>query len=198
MVAAEFRRALEAGLNTRDTLLRVAICPDLRSPVELTGVEIASRGRELVTGHVRAAPGGVVLLLLPHATELFLLHLGLVLEGYRPAILPWPSTRVDADKYQRNLLHQLRVLEASCLVTIPQLARNLGPGLPYPAVAYPIENVTHYDQIFSSALSALSIPERSAPQVSRPVELPPEALFVQFSGGTTGMQKAVVVTAPML
>jgi acyl-CoA synthetase (AMP-forming)/AMP-acid ligase II len=195
MDAAEFRRALEAGLNTGDTLLRVAIAPDLRRPVELTGVEIASRGRELVIRCVRAEQGGVVLLLLPHAAELFLLHLGLVLEGYRPAILPWPTSRVDAEKYQRNLLHQLKVLAASCLITIPRLAENLGPGLPYPAVACPIDNVAHYDRIFSSPLS---LPERSAPQVSHAAELPAEALFVQFSGGTTGMQKAVVVTVSML
>jgi fatty-acyl-CoA synthase len=186
MVATEFRLALEARLNTVDTLLRIAIAPDLLGPVELTGVEIASRGRELAIRYAPAERGGV---------ELFLLYLGLVLEGYRPAILPWPTTRVDAEKYQRNLLHQLQVLAASCLITIPRLAENLGPGLPYPAVACPIEKVEHYDRIFSSALS---LPQRGVPPLCNTAELPAEALFVQFSGGTTGMQKAVVVTVPML
>jgi acyl-CoA synthetase (AMP-forming)/AMP-acid ligase II len=119
----------------------------------------------------------------------------LVLEGYCPAVLPWPTTRIDAEKYQRNLLHQLKVLAASCLITIPRLAENLGPDLPYPAMPCQIDNMERYDRIFSSPLS---LSERSAPQVSPLSGLPAEAVFVQFSGGTTGMQKAVVVTASML
>jgi acyl-CoA synthetase (AMP-forming)/AMP-acid ligase II len=195
MDATEFHRALEARLETSDTLLRVAIAPDLITPLELSGTEISSRGREMVFQHAPPERDGLVLLLLPHSAELFLLLLGLVLKGHRPAILPWPTTRVDAEKYQRNLLHQLEVLPASCLITIPRLALNLGPGLPYPAMACEIENVERYDRIFSSPLS---VPESSARKVSHPSDLPPDALFVQFSGGTTGMQKAVVVTFSML
>ena len=107
MDAAEFYRAVKARLETSNTLLRVATAPDLTAPFELTGVDIASRGRELVARYGPPQRGGVVLLLLPHSAELFLLHLGLVLEGYRPAILPWPTSRVDAEKYQRNLIHRL-------------------------------------------------------------------------------------------
>ena len=47
----------------------------------------------------------VVLLLLPHSPELFLLQLGLVLKAHVPAILAWPTSRVDPEKYQRNLIH---------------------------------------------------------------------------------------------
>jgi len=195
MDAAEFHRALKARLETSNTLLRVATAPDLTAPFELTGVDIASRGRELVARYGPPQRGGVVLLLLPHSAELFLLHLGLVLEGYRPAILPWPTSRVDAEKYQRNLLHQLKVLPASCLITIPRLAENLSPGLPYQAMPCQIDKMERYDRIFSSPLS---LPERSVPQLSHLSALPAEALFVQFSGGTTGMQKAVVVTVSML
>src|SRR5262249_46639978 len=112
---ADFFGLLEARLDTNDQLLRIAVPPDLSKPQELTGVEIASRGRALVNQYVRAEPGSLVLALLPHAVDLFLLQIGLVLEGFRPAILPWPTSRVDAEKYQRNLLHQLAGLPASCL-----------------------------------------------------------------------------------
>jgi fatty-acyl-CoA synthase len=195
LAVAEFREFLEARLHTNDQLLRVAVPPDLSQPRELTGIEIASRGRHLVNQFVQASPGSLVLVLLPHATELFLLEMGLVLEGYRPAVLPWPTSRVDAEKYQRNLLHQLAGLPASCLITIPRLAENLRDGLPYPVVSCQIENASRYDRIFSSALS---LPERVEAESPVSHGLPEDALFVQFSGGTTGMQKAVVVTAPML
>jgi acyl-CoA synthetase (AMP-forming)/AMP-acid ligase II len=195
VTVADFREQLEARLHTNDQMLRIAVPPDLSKPQELTGLEIASRGRALVNQLVRAEAGSLVLVLLPHSIELFLLQIGLVLEGYRPAILPWPTSRVDAEKYQRNLLHQLAGLPASCLITIPRLAENLQPGLPYRTVACPIENVARYDRIFSSPLS---LPERHVAQGSTLCRLPQDSLFVQFSGGTTGMQKAVVVTAPML
>lgn len=195
IAVTEFRDVLEARLQTNEQLLRIAIQPDWSMPQELTGLEIASRGRGLVNQFVQAGPGSLVLVLLPHATELFLLQVGLVLEGYRPAILPWPTSRVDAEKYQRNLSHQLAGLPASCLITIPRLAENLRAGLPYPVVSCPIKNTARYDRIFSSPFS---LPGHA--EAVRPAShvLPQGALFVQFSGGTTGMQKAVVVTGHML
>lgn len=194
MQASEFRRALESRLNTDQILLRIVIPPKLLDPQELSGREILARARELVEQYAPPDAGKVVLLLLPHSLELFLIHLGLVLEGYVPAILPWPTTRVDAEKYQRNLLYQLQALPASCLVSTPRLAENLAVGLPYPVAACPVANAAQYDRMFGSPLSTV----RCASTPSRNPELPVEALFLQFSGGTTGMQKAVVVTAKML
>src|SRR2546422_9624830 len=71
----------------------------------------------------RGKSGDVVLLLLPHSVEVFLLHLGLVLQGQCPAILAWPTSKVDPGKYVRNLVHQLRFMPADRLITIPELAR---------------------------------------------------------------------------
>lgn len=194
-MTAEFHGLLEARLQTNDQLLRVTVPPDLSNPLELKGFEILARGRRLVGEYLNTEPGGLVLVLLPHAVELFLLQLGLVLEGHRPAVLPWPTSRVDAEKYQRNLLHQLAGLRASCLITIPRLAENLQASLPYPVVPCPIENAARYDRVFASTIS---LPERPPAQDPALYSLPEDAVFVQFSGGTTGMQKAVVVTAPML
>ena len=74
----------------------------------------------------------IVLLLLPHSPELFLLQIGLTLCGKVPAVLPWPTTRVDGQKYQRNLVHQLSQLPADHLITLPRLAMNLQPGVGFP------------------------------------------------------------------
>ena len=44
---------------------------------------------------------GAILLLLPHSVELFLLHLGLLLQGKVPAILAWPTSRIDPESNRK-------------------------------------------------------------------------------------------------
>ena len=136
----------------------------------------------------------MVLLLLPHSVELFLLHLGLVLTGRVPAILAWPTSRVDPQKYQRNLWHQLRNLPAAELLTTPRLARNLA-SLPYAVAAIESAALQNLDRIFEK-LPAETAGEASPRAAS--TDAPEDAVFLQFSGGTTGAQKCVVVTGAML
>jgi acyl-CoA synthetase (AMP-forming)/AMP-acid ligase II len=197
MGAAQFRQHLEQRLqaNPQTVLLRIVDAQGV--PEEFRGPEIIARSRALAQRHAADAPAGsVVLLLLPHSAELFLLHLGLVLTGHIPAILAWPTSRVDAEKYQRNLLHQLSNLPAERLITIPSLAQNLTNTLPYPAVACEVPGTERWAEVFAAKVTL----DASAPVVSEAVPLPAEsdALFLQFSGGTTGAQKAVVITSEIL
>src|SRR5689334_5996756 len=105
MTSTAFRARLREHFEHHGdrVLLRIVVDGEI---VELTGSAIVERSLELARRYQDAPEGGVVLLLLPHSVELFLLHLGLILEGRIPAILAWPTTRVDPQKYQRNLLHQ--------------------------------------------------------------------------------------------
>lgn len=195
--AQEFRKELRERLLrlAQQTLLRVVVPPDFNQPLELAGGDLLRKGKDLATHYGPEGENRLVLLLLPHSPELFLLHLGLTLGGNIPAILAWPTSRVDPEKYQRNLLHQIQNLPADHIITLPGLARNLSGGLPYTAMGCPVENAAQFERLFSAPLDL---------QDATPVEriekpsLDPEALFLQFSGGTTGMQKAVLVTAPML
>jgi fatty-acyl-CoA synthase len=198
MGAKKFRSALTENLrrNADKVLLRVVLAPDYNHPVELTGSKILEIGRRLALEHGVVDRGRVVLLLLPHSVELFLLHLGLLLEGWLPAVLPWPTSRIDAEKYQRNLLHQLRNLPAAQLITLPRLVENLQAGLPMPAVACRFPGCEHFEEAFR-----IPLPLKPAEEGTEPLKStagPEDALFLQFSGGTTGAQKAVVVTAPMM
>ena len=102
-------------------LLRVAMSPNFGEPHEFTGAQLVARAEEMAGTVTLPRARSVVLLLLPHSPELFLLQLGLVLKGHIPAILAWPTTRIEPDKYQRNLLHQLSHLPADMLVTLPGL-----------------------------------------------------------------------------
>jgi acyl-CoA synthetase (AMP-forming)/AMP-acid ligase II len=196
MTAEEFRQEFRLRLSsTKDSvLLRVVAGPGATPPVELTGPEIVHRGEALASRYGTPGSREVILVLLPHSPELFLLHLGLVLTNQLPAILPWPTTRIDPDKYQRNLVHQLRNLPAHRLITLPKLAASLAAELPFPVIPCAIQNAEHFER-------NLAVPVRlaSAERVPShpPVDLPDDALFLQFSGGTTGAQKAVVVTSSM-
>lgn len=189
---AELRRRLEAGGER--VLLRIALGADPANPLELTGSQILARSEELAE-RCALPDSDVILLLLPHSAELFLLHLGLLLKGKLPAVLAWPTSRIDPEKYQRNLLHQLRNLPASQVITLPLLAHNLKDGLPYPATALPIAGAEQFEKSFIVPLP-LAVEGEAA--VRKHGDVPEDALFLQFSGGTTGAQKAVVITAPML
>lgn len=180
-------------------LLRVAASPIDDSVCELTGADILNHAQGLADEQgIRDQRRAIALLLLPHSRELFATHLGLVSCGHLPAILPWPTNRIDPEKYQRNLLHQLRELPADFLITIPQLAANLGPGLPYRVISCPVQGGDAYERTFARAFRAEPVATRVRRAVKQPAEVDGEAVFLQFSGGTTGTQKCVVVTEAML
>jgi len=194
----EFRQQLREQIlaNQDKILLRVVVPPQFDRPMEFTGRAMLERAEELVSSCAVPKDRAVVLLLLPHAPELFLLHLGLVLKGYIPAILAWPTSRVDPEKYQQNLVHQLSHLPADQLITLPRLADNVAESLPYPVTGLRLENGATFERMFpAGAVTGRLEQRRISARGSRPG---PDTLFLQFSGGTTGAQKAIVVTATML
>lgn len=188
------RRKLEAA--SARVLLRVLISGRESDVVQLSGPELCARSVEVAQRYCDAPPSAVVLLLLPHSAELFLLHLGLLLTGRLPAILAWPTNRVDPEKYQRNILHQIANLPAAQLITLPRIAENLDPGVPYEVTACRIHECERFESAFSINLDVGQVQKQSSYRTDP--GMPQDALFLQFSGGTTGNQKCVVVTAPML
>ncbi|MGA3237674.1 MAG: AMP-binding protein [Bryobacteraceae bacterium] len=197
MRAEHFRSWLRGRLegHSDQVLLRILVSRTCPAPVEMTGADILRRSLELAQLAAATPEGGVVLLLLPHSVELFLLHIGLVLSGRLPAVLAWPTTRVDPRKYHQNLLYQLRNLPAGQLITLPALVRNLEGGLPYRVTECAISGAEPMER-------ALTVPIEDEAWAKVPYQVaddtPRDGLFLQFSGGTTGAQKCVVVTAPML
>ena len=195
---AEFCSRLRERLlaNEAKVLLRIAVAPNFDTPLQFTGREILEQSEKLAASFLPSREHAVVLLLLPHSPELFLLQVGLVLRGHIPAILAWPTSRVDPEKYQRNLVHQLSHLPADQLLTVPQLAGNLAATLPFPVRGVPVANDASFAKLFPTSVVEAQLGDQ---ELARHVSTPSaEALFLQFSGGTTGAQKAIVVTAPML
>jgi len=177
-------------------LLRIVMGPEFDSPVELTGADILAGATALADQYAPGCTDGVVLLLLPHSPQLYLLHIGLILRGCIPGILSWPTSRVDPEKYKRNLVHQLRNLPARTLITLPRLAKSLSAALPYSTSGCATVNSETHEKSFPTGPIKDTLERRvEAVQNDQPLS---ETLFLQFSGGTTGSQKAIVVTASML
>jgi acyl-CoA synthetase (AMP-forming)/AMP-acid ligase II len=174
--------------------LRVVEAPGARVVHEFTGAQLL-RAQDFARRQEIADDARVVLLLLPHSPELFLLQIGLTLIGKTPAVLPWPTTRVDAFKYQRNLLQQLNQLPADHLITLPQLAKNVAPGVAFPITGCELAASRLFESMF---LERFAVEADRKPRAAHRQTLPDDALFLQFSGGTTGTQKCVVVTSAML
>jgi fatty-acyl-CoA synthase len=195
---ADFCNQLRERLLERPEriLLRVVVAPDFDRPVEFTAEALLERAEEIASSLALPKARSVVLLLLPHSPELFLLQLGLVLNGHIPAILAWPTSRVDPEKYQRNLVHQLSHLPADKLITLPGLSENLAGGLPYPTAGLPLTNGASFEKLFPAAPVSERLELRDFSIRDNSPTL--DALFLQFSGGTTGAQKAIVVTPAML
>ncbi len=136
-----------------------------------------------------------VLLLLPHSPELFLLHIGLVLAGRVPAILPWPTTRVDPEKYRRNLLFQLANLPADHLITLPAVADSLRSSIRQTISTCAVRGGSRFEQDLNALAAPADLP---AQRDDAAPALADEVMFLQFSGGTTGAQKCVAITETML
>jgi acyl-CoA synthetase (AMP-forming)/AMP-acid ligase II len=82
------------------------------------------------------------------------------------------------------------------LVTLPQLSDNLAGNLPYKTVGLLLSNGASYEKLFPAGQVNEQLQKQEFPE--RKTSANPETLFLQFSGGTTGSQKAIVVTASML
>ncbi|MBZ5567263.1 MAG: AMP-binding protein [Acidobacteriia bacterium] len=198
MDLSDFRRELQSKLEAAGEriLLRIVTAPAFDHPFELSGREILAASRSIASRSAQVQANNLVLLLLPHSVELFLLHLGLILEGYCPAILPWPTRRIDAEKYRRNLVYQLRQLPASQLITTPGLADNLRGDMTYRVTGCDVPHAADHDRMFCTSQPRLQL--SPALPATGALSAPADALFVQFSGGTTGLQKAVAVGPRML
>lgn len=175
-------------------LLRIAVSPGATEIVEYSGPQILAASRQLVEDLRLPERSRPVLLLLPHSPELFLLHIGLVLAGHVPAILPWPTTRVDPEKYRRNLLYQLANLPADHLITLPAVADSLGASIRQRISTCAVRSSSRFEH----DLEKLSAPADQPSALPSAPALPDDVMFLQFSGGTTGVQKCVAITETML
>lgn len=129
--------------------------------------------------------GSLVLFVKQLDSHLLAGYLGAMRAGLLPAQISYPSSKVSPAEYQRKLAHILQLTGAGAIFTDPYAAERFR-GFPDLVVLTPVDA-----GIPSGAgASAQDVLAEGASAESTPGE---EAL-VQFSSGSTGLQKGVVLT----
>jgi fatty-acyl-CoA synthase len=124
--------------------------------------------------------GEVVIVILEHGEALYAAYLGALLAGCRPAYFAHPSEKVHESRYRESVRLLLETVGAGALVT--SRATHARSEATVPGTATLLD-----DGELASARAGRS-----------PTRVPPDALFLQFSSGTTGIKKGVPITADML
>ncbi len=146
---------------------------------DLTFAELHSRCRAIAAYLLSQVcqPRHRIALLLPQAEALVASFFGALYAELVPAIIAWPTVKMDGEKYQRNLRSVLGGLQAQYLLTDDKTAEGLGDILGQTRV------------VKARQLPMDVLCPKSSLQAS-----PDRVAFIQFSGGTTGSQKSVPIT----
>ena len=153
-----------------------------RGPAEMTYRQLEQRTRQFADVYARngVSTGHVVLIILPHHEDLMPAFLGAMWLGAIPAFLPFPTARLDPERYYANLRALLEYTEPRAVMTYSELRMALqGVDLPpdkRPAVLVRDDAVPQ------------SLYDEPAPHDAE------DAALIQFSSGSTGLQKGALLS----
>jgi acyl-CoA synthetase (AMP-forming)/AMP-acid ligase II len=156
-----------------------------RDPVRLSWADLVSRARAAAAhlAELGVKRGDVCAIILRHHAELYPLYLGVSALGAIPAVLAYPNPRLHADKFVQGLTGMAKRSGLQWLLTERDLEPIVGPlargdGSSIRSLLFPLEWIL----------------AQSPPKVALPEIDPAEPCLLQHSSGTTGLQKAVVLS----
>lgn len=175
--------------------------PEAEAIVHLTYGEPARRWHwaELLTAALGYAedlrargvrPGEVCALIIRHHADFYPLYLGVVATGALPAVLAYPNDRIHPDKFRQGISGMLARSGLHWVLTEEALLPTLEPFMrPAQAAASTLKGILTPLAATASAgsrsLSPLFTPEAASPNAP---------CLLQHSSGTTGLQKAVMLS----
>jgi acyl-CoA synthetase (AMP-forming)/AMP-acid ligase II len=183
---ATLGEAVQAQSTARaDDLCLVVVAED-GTETKLTFGELAGhadRVRHLLTGE-GVGPGDRVAIVLDHSVDLVASFWGCQLLGAVPSILPYPNRKMKPERYSQIVNHLVTSADPACVLT----SRDLGARLPR------LGNGSGATKVVGMEIGP---PDRRG--AAKAADIDPESIAVlQFSSGTTGLQKGVPASHAML
>ncbi len=156
------------------------VFPDASSR-SLTYGGLVARGSQIAAALAErgVAARAIVLVLLPHSTDLYAAFFGAILAGRVPSILAVPSFKMNAEHYRSELLALLERIAAGAVVTDTDTAAQLGLG----------------GERLGAAALVLADHVAAAPAPVPGVDAgPDDVVLLQHSSGSTGLKKGVALS----
>lgn len=148
---------------------------------DLTYGSLVERGSQLagLLAERGVSPGGIVIVLLPHSTDLYCGFFGAILGGRVPSILAVPSFKLNPEHYRHELAALLGRIAAGALLTDAATAHQLGLA----SGTFGGAAVIFADQI---PRAPATVPEAAV--------APDDVVLLQHSSGSTGLKKGVALS----
>ena len=126
-----------------------------------------------------AAPGGTVIVILPHSADLYCAFFGAMLGGKVPSMLAVPSMKLSPEHYREELQALLLRIEAAALITDAETVQHL--------------SLDERDLGGTRLLLVDDIPRDGAP-IPDAQPRPDDVALLQHSSGSTGLKKGVALS----
>jgi fatty-acyl-CoA synthase len=153
--------------------------PDL--PITYRKLAEGAAGYACALAGAGVQPGEVVILILQHGEDLPYAFWGAVLHGAVPSIMPFLTEKLSPESYRSSLRALFEVTAPAAAITYPEFVNEVRQAIPHGS---PVRTVLDSEQVHpssdfdSSQLGGLSRSEG-------------DAVLLQHTSGTTGLQKGV-------
>jgi len=133
--------------------------------------------------------GDIVIIILPHSTELIYAYFGCVLNGSVPSIMPYLTEKLIPDKYKQDLNALFSITQPECIITYQEFSNDL--ALTAKASEINSQVILVEDISFGKNGNLLEGFELNLAGWNKEGS---EIALLQHSSGTTGLQKGVALS----